>query len=192
MIHLNMKTKLFCILFLILAIGCSSEHHADDCDELLHAVFKDDIATLQDLLDKGVDVNKKCYHRDATALWAASVGSNPEVIKVLLENGANVNTKNTDGVTSLYVAAQNGHLENVRLLLASKADVNVKCKTNGSTALWIAANNGQFNIVKLLLENKADVNAKASKDGKNYTPLGIAKEAGRTHIVKVLKEYGAK
>ena len=104
--------------------GPSSERHEDDCNKLIHAVFKDDIATLQDMLDKGVDAN-------------------------------------------------------------------VKCKTNGSTALWIAVRNGQFNIVKLLLENKADVNAKVSKDGKNYTPLSIAKETGRTHIVKILKEYGA-
>ncbi len=186
-----MKTELFCILFLILAIGCSSERPADDANDLVRAVFRDDVAALRALLEKGVDVNAKCYHHGATALWAASVGSHPDIIKVLLASGADVNTKNTDGVTALYVAAQNGHLENVKLLLESKADVNVKRKTDGTTTLWIAAHNGQLNIVKLLLESKADVNAKASKAGKDYTSLSIAKEMGHTQIIKILKEYGA-
>ncbi|HIJ70915.1 MAG TPA: ankyrin repeat domain-containing protein [Planctomycetes bacterium] len=187
-----MKNVLFCILFLILTIGCSSERPANDADDLIRAVFRDDVAALRALLEKGVDVNTKCYHHGATALWAASVGSHLDIIKVLLESGADVNTKNTDGATALYVAAQNGHLENVKLLLESGADVNVKRKTDSTTALWIAAHNGQLNIVKLLLERKADMNAKASKDGKDYTPLSIAKEMGHTQTIKLLKEYGAK
>ena len=46
--------------------------------------------------------------------------------------------------------------------------------------------------IESVLENGADVNVKASKDGKDYTSLGIAKETGRTNIVEVLQGYGAK
>ena len=53
-----------------------------------------------------------------------------EVVKLLLEKGAEVNAKeSTNGVTALMMAANNGHPEVVKLLLEKSANVNVKVRS---------------------------------------------------------------
>lgn len=44
------------------------------------------------------------------------------VVRALLERGANIEAKEGDGSTPLYVAAQNGHVEVVKLLLTKRAN----------------------------------------------------------------------
>ena len=112
-------------------------------------------------------------------------------IRALIKAGADVNVKGTDGRTALWLAAWKGHGEIVKLLLESKADVNA-ANIYSATALIVASQNGHTEIIKALLEAKADVNAKAHLDGKDYTPLSIAKMMGRAEVIKFLKEYGAK
>jgi len=142
----------------------------------------------------GVDVNcsisetlEEKPKKGITALeWAARMG-HTEVVKLLLDNKADVNaSRHTDGATPLHVAAQEGHTEVVKLLLDNKADVNASMHTVGSTPLLIliAAYNGHTEIVKLLLDNNADVNASMRTVGS--TPLYIAAHKGHAEVVKLL------
>lgn len=73
------------------------------------------------------------------------------MIKVLLENGADVNHPDFDGMTPLCLACMLGHKDTVQLLLQSKADVN-HWDRHGRTPLMLASANGHDNVVKLLLE----------------------------------------
>lgn len=184
-----MKTELFCILFVIVAVVCPSSAFADDADDLIDAAFRGDIVQLQSLLKKGVDVNAKGTNGE-TALWMAAGAGHTEIVEALLERGADVNVKDKAyGATALYMAAQEGHTNAVKVLLESKANVNIKREINGVTALMMAVQKGHTEIVKLLLAAGADVNAKAN-DGR--APLSIAKMMRHTEIIKLLKEYGAK
>ncbi|CAK9064156.1 unnamed protein product [Durusdinium trenchii] len=74
-----------------------------------------------------------------------------EVVRLLLEAGADKNATTTDWSTALMRAAELGHLEVVRLLLKAGAD--------GATALIDAAEYDQLEVVRLLLEAGADKNA---------------------------------
>jgi predicted LPLAT superfamily acyltransferase len=143
------------------------------------------------LLEKGADVNVKTTE-NSTALFIAAEKGQIDIVKLLLGKGADVNTKHTTGATALLQASAQGHAEIVRLLLKKGADVNVKITNTGSTALLLAAEYGHTEVVKLLLAAKADVNAKASWQGKDYTPLSIAKEKGNTQIIELLEKAGAK
>lgn len=68
-----------------------------------------------------------------------------------IEQGANVDSPNEKGVTSLMLAAEKGNAEIVQLLLAKgKGFTNVQDK-KGYTALMYAAKKGNAEIVKLLL-----------------------------------------
>ena len=52
-----------------------------------------------------------------------------QVVRVLLEAGADKNVARQDGATALMAAAQNGHWEVVRVLLDAGADKNAESKT---------------------------------------------------------------
>ena len=139
----------------------------------------------------GVDANcntsetlEKQPRKGITPLeWAARKG-HAEVVKALLDNGADANvSRHVDGVTPLYIAAQNGNTKVVKLLLDNKADVNASRHTDGVTPLYIAALCGHTEVVKLLLDNKADVNA---RDTDGVTPLYVAALNGHTEVVKLL------
>ena len=74
-------------------------------------------------------------------MWAAWENQNPEVIKVLLEAGANVDARDKWGLTPLMQAARkNQNPEVIKVLLDGGADGKIRCK-NGKTAFDYAKGN---------------------------------------------------
>ncbi len=65
-----------------------------------------------------------------TALIKASEHGNRELVKLLLEYGANVNAQNNDGQTALMLAASQGHEEVVELLLELEYGIDVYAQDN--------------------------------------------------------------
>jgi ankyrin repeat protein len=109
----------------------------------------------------GAEVNAKDTTYGGTALiWAAQKG-HMEVVKFLLERGADVHAKAVNGATALIIAAQNDRTGIVKLLLEKGADVNAKAN-DGGTALTVAAQYGCLEIVKLLNEKGAEANSKVT------------------------------
>lgn len=96
--------------------------------------------------------------RDEFLLYALSRSTKPsiEIIRVLLDKGANVNQP-TRYKTALMHAAGEGHVDFVQLLLEKGAQVNTR--TDEGTALIEAVIGGHTEIVKLLLASGADVKA---------------------------------
>ncbi|KAM3072635.1 hypothetical protein ACMFMF_006974 [Clarireedia jacksonii] len=123
---------------------------------------------------------------DAPLIQASSNG-NIEVVRSLLDKGADISVTNKDGWTPLYIASSNGHLEVVKFLLEKDADLsigdNIRC-----TPLIAASGYGHLEIVKLLLERGADLSI-ATNNG--WTPLNAASSHGHLEIVKLLLERGA-
>jgi ankyrin repeat protein len=104
--------------------------------------------------------------------YAVSYGHS-EVVKLLLEHGANPNAAavvGQPGVTSLMIAAGRGETEIVSLLLKQKADPNL-LDAEGNTALWNAIHARKVDVVKLLLANGANPD-QPNFDG--YPPLVLA------------------
>jgi len=124
---------------------------------------------------------------DIPLLIQAAQDGNLPAVQTLLEEGADVNAKDTYGFTALMTAAQKGHTEIVKLLLEKGADVNAR-NTSG-TALCAALRGGHTDIVKLLLEKGADVNAEMIDGG--TTALMMASRNGNTEVVKLLLKKGA-
>ena len=82
-------------------------------------------------------------------------------VQLLLDKGADINAKDSNGETALMEAADNGHLEVVKQLLAKGADVNAK-SSYGYTALLYAADQGHTECVGLLLDGGANINVQSS------------------------------
>ncbi|KAF6810076.1 ankyrin repeat protein, partial [Colletotrichum plurivorum] len=116
-----------------------------------------------------------------------SIGGHFEVVKVLLEKGADVSVADNHGFTPLFAASNGGHFEVVKVLLEKGADVSV-ADNNGWTPLNAASIGGHFEVVKVLLEEGADVSV---ADNNGWTPLTSASNGGHLEVVKVLLEKGA-
>ena len=87
-----------------------------------------------------------------TALMLAVINHYTDVVKVLIERGADVNR---EGWTPLHYAATRGHRDMMRLLLDHDAYIDAEAP-NGNTPLMMAARYAQPLAVKLLLEEGAD------------------------------------
>lgn len=154
---------------------------------LIQAVSDGDLQRVQNLLVKGANVDSRNQSGGYTPLYLAACEGNPEIVKLLIAKGADVNAKGQDGDTPLMGASARGHQEVAELLLAKGADVNAKLYDD-RTALIDTALSDRPEFVKLLLENGADVNA---KDTDGVTALHLAAGSDHLQIAKLLLEKGA-
>ena len=92
-------------------------------EQLLHFAAIGELDDVQSLLFHGADVNYVREGVGATALYFASREGHLDIVKTLLENGANTEISTKDGDTPLYAAAFGGHLEVVEFLLSVGANI---------------------------------------------------------------------
>jgi serine/threonine-protein phosphatase 6 regulatory ankyrin repeat subunit B len=86
-------------------------------------------------------------------LLYAAVEGNIRQVQLLLNKGAEVNTKDTnDGSTALMLAAEKGHSQIVRLLLDRGADINEQSNFGGTALLWTLLR-GHTDLAHFMLEN---------------------------------------
>lgn len=87
---------------------------------------------------KGGDVNAAATNGSGyNALTGAVTSGHTEIVKWLLENGADPNYRYANNYSPLLNAAANGHLEILKLLIAHGADLHAKTN-DGKTALAFA------------------------------------------------------
>ncbi|KAI6219308.1 NFU1 iron-sulfur cluster scaffold-like protein, mitochondrial [Aphelenchoides fujianensis] len=93
---------------------------------------------------------------EATQEGHVDVTNNMELIKLFLENGAQISCFSKDGRTPLMEAAKQGHLEVIEYLVNRGACVNVVSPTNDATALSLACLFGRAEVTKYLLKKGAN------------------------------------
>jgi ankyrin repeat protein len=110
------------------------------------------------------------------ALDVAAGSKHPDILKILLDKGADVNFVDKDeGTTALIEAAKAPSIEEARLFLSKGANVNLKGDDDQPSALFVAASRFNADLVDLLLANGADVNV---RNEYGSTPLHEAIRAG--------------
>ena len=141
------------------------------------------------LIEAGADVNAKERWAGQTALMWAGAQLQPEMVKLLLANGAEVEVRSTvrqwerkvsseprpkelaqGGLTPLMFAARSGCIECAELLLDAGADINLS-DPYGVTPLVVATLNLQNDFAAYLIEKGADI---AQWDLYGRTPLYVA------------------
>jgi ankyrin repeat protein len=141
-------------------------------DRMYAAIRSGDTAAVAALVKDGADVNMKDRRGGATPLMNAVAFGSLEVMRLLIDKGADVNGRSAGNATALMWAATD--LEKVRLLLDKGADVNAASEL-GHTPLILAAMSGRSSeIVRLMLSRKADPKPVAAADRMSAV-IGAAK-----------------
>ena len=176
----------------------------------------------QVLLKHHADAHARCGDF-RTPLHYTSLFQNPkpEITRLLLEHGADVNSKTRLGMTPLRVLSHsNGNPETAEVLLEHGADPNI-LPGSSKSSLYVALEEGYLGLVQLLLEHGANPNVGKtfgrtplhlaarqgdlkttqallelrvdvnSLDDEGRTPLQIASQHGWNHIVQLLLQHGA-
>ena len=123
----------------------------------------------------------------SSPLIEASLHCHVEVVRLLLEAGADKDLTNNDGISALMRASLCGHVEVVRLLLEAGADKNSTCN-DGLSALRLASVLGHVEVVRLLLDAGADKNSAGTP---GITALVLAASAGHAEVLRLLLDAGA-
>jgi hypothetical protein len=117
---------------------------------------------------------------------AASFGLK-DVVKYLLEGGADIDSRSTDGWTALSAAAWNGEEEIIELLLENGANKEIKNHA-GWNALANVCRNEHFGIIDKLLAEGADIETRTDT---GWTPLISAAWHGHSDVIRLLLDNGA-
>jgi Ankyrin repeats (3 copies)/Ankyrin repeat len=135
--------------------------------------------------------NLKVRKPKPTPLFAAAKRGQATIVKLLLEQGADVNDGGYHDLRSawspLCTAAKYGHEPIVKVLLDHGANIHAADHT-GWTAIGAASKAGYVGIVHLLLEKGANVSVRNESD---WTPLHTAALYNRAEVIKVLLNWGA-
>ncbi|KAH8727742.1 ankyrin repeat-containing domain protein [Phaeosphaeriaceae sp. PMI808] len=142
---------------------------------------------MDELLQNGAEINHNDESSQPTALLAASSNGHKEIVQILLDGNANLDSCSDDYGTPLYAAVENQHQEIVELLLKNGADVNM-VSGPASRALNIGASVGNLEGVRTLVEHGAEV------DPEEYywysSALGVASRNGHEDVVEYLLAHG--
>jgi ankyrin repeat protein len=129
-----------------------------------------------------------------TPLHAAVHKGHLDVVLLLLDRGASVESRGPLRQTALYMASSRGYVKISQSLIDHGADPNAECDDKEDcrnvkwTALQVASKNGRLDTARVLLERGADVNY---KDTCGRRPLQFASRQRSNALVCLLLDRGA-
>lgn len=124
---------------------------------------------------KATDAN----YYDCTPLHIAAENDKTEVIRLLLDAGAEVNARDARGATPLILTGKRAPGESAALLLKAKADINITPKRQDLyPPLHAAIRNGDITYLNYLLNNGANINIRSYGDGRSALHIAASIEDG--------------
>jgi uncharacterized protein len=143
-------------------------------DPRVERIFSDirdrnNINVIHLLSEVGVD---SCDSFLRTSLIWATFYDNLDLLKWLIDNGADVNHQDKVGYSALHFAAQEKNLEPAKLLIYNGASLEIADK-HGNTPIWTAIFNskGDYSLVKLYISKGANLDI---ENKHNMTPRKLA------------------
>lgn len=202
---------LFCCTFSMMLAGCSptteetvaetgnarsstgASDIAEEKDEpsrprisaqaLRNAALEGRLSVVQGAIEDGAEVDAADPVQKQTPLILAAFNGHTETVKYLLDQGAEIEARDSEGKTALIHACTGPFLETVKLLLDSGAEINARDSTEAYTPLMMAAGTGQEDVLQYLLSQGAD---KDLRDDDDERAIDHAKARGNFNLVSIL------
>ncbi|CAF0726075.1 unnamed protein product [Brachionus calyciflorus] len=155
---------------------------------LMEASSNGNLECVKILVECGLaNVNTYSAEFKETALTLASYKGHVDVVRYLLEKGADCEHKTDEMHTALMEACMDGHVEVAKILIENGASVNMPPDAFESP-LTLAACGGHVELADLLIDNHADLE---ERNDEGYTPLMEAAREGHEEMVALLLFHDA-
>ncbi len=174
-------------LVLLLVLVLAGPVTADYQLQFSQALHEGDAGEVERLLEAHPELVNADFGRGARPLFRAVHLNRPEMVRLFLARGADLEAKTERGNTAVHAAAATGHTYCYDLLADHQADPN-RPNQEGQTPLWLAVRANHRGLVRRLLEAGADPNR---VDRWGVSCLHLAAAAGRAELTQVLLEAGA-
>lgn len=187
----------------VVAVGCHDVEKAKSLISKISNIDAIDNGLIVEMVGERLDGTggEQVRKSEATPLIYAVWNDDIEMVKLLVENGANTEIRDSHDKTALMYAAMNfgaeHNVEILEFLISKGANVNAMCSDPADnlkyqTALMFATISGDVDGVRALIKNGADVNAKAFQGLESTTALEGAKYCGFKEIEILLRKSGAR
>lgn len=129
-IKVLMNLVFIAILFPACSQGNKEASNASGVDkpkvDIHTAVLTGNLEAVKQHIEAGTDIDEKEPFGGSTPLISAATFGKPEIVKMLIDAGADLSIKNNDGSTALHSAAFFCHVEIVQMLIDADADKTIK------------------------------------------------------------------
>jgi ankyrin len=182
-----MKVRSISILVVLIALTACAPRNPPNQIELLRAANSGDLSRVEAMLSRSeIDINWRAGGTGITPLIGAVEGNHVQVVRSLLDKGADVNVATSDGYSALHAAVSLGFAEMCKILISAGADLNARMRY-GATPLFFAARYNNLELISLLLSAGADRDQALSNGVK---PIDIARRFGFIEAVRLLQLPG--
>ncbi|MEJ2317473.1 MAG: ankyrin repeat domain-containing protein [Gammaproteobacteria bacterium] len=155
---------------------------------LMYAVKSGNLAVAGLLIKSGANVNRPLDKSLMSPLMMAAFRGDNAMIKLLLDNKADIEQTNSASETALMMAINRQRIESVKLLLKRGADVLRPRSSLGNSVLHYAAMGDSVELVQALLAQEARMD---TQNAYGLTPAMVASARGKAGIVGLLIDAGA-
>lgn len=122
------------------------------------------VKEIKTLIKKGINARyltdrkeDKNFMQNMCPIHIAARFGYKEIVKALIENGADINIKGYFGYTALHEACRKNNIDIVNILIKNGADVNIKSGRYGFMPLYLACENNYEEIIDILIKNGANL-----------------------------------
>ena len=155
-------------------------------NEWLRILQENDYLGAKALITSGADLSVTNEQEESVLFVALKRNCDDEIIELLIEAGADMYYRDSEGVSVFDYAIQYGNKKLVDRFLSQGVDVNATTRKSSMTPLMVAVCYNQFDITKKLLDKGAKIE---SRDSSGISAYDFARKMRREKMMALLDEY---
>lgn len=166
---------------------------------LSEAIENDSLAKIKSLIKDGIDLkipiligeeyDLEDYDEISPLFYAIRKYACMEMIELFLENGIDIEERDSDGVSALDMAVKFRRFDVIQFCVDKGFDVNESRRKSGITPVMLASCFSSIPMMQLLIDNGAILN---TVDKSGMSPKDYSKKLGQKKMTEFLDEQGAK